>query len=688
MLSSSDVFSPADPRRWLLADVRGEQWRDRQITRQLRSTLLEDPYQGAVKALRWCRDAYNDRHCMHCVLDMAAFGSKGQLWLGGVAASSDAGLLEESNVKFIWPANFERTLSNDPRFQVLPVTDGTGVMAGDLPLEPILARVSEICLKVLEGFGGLLVCCHNGAHRSSLIMMLILMFMTGRRPGDIATYLQAIRNIVDVWSCPPRRPGLYALDFCNKVYEKVCQSRIALKFPLLKLNDVFNKEQYWAFAGSLGMKMPQQPPSLTEKSAGGRRPGESEGESSRRGRRRSKSPALRLREAPQKGQKGVRLTPAPEAGRAAEGAAEAVGTTAKSSGQAPSFPKAPPAVVAAAKPAAAVPEAAASTSMKAEAEAKVASEPPAAKGPAAAEAADAAREPPAAAPEAASEAVGAAETKKETVESAEELVREQPAKVAKKEEQRDVKEVSSQSGSAEMVRDILLSLSAMRKQMRDLVLHGRQGAEAPSSSDDVDWGDEEDKLPALQLAEPELVQLLLEEQKKLTQRVEELVLQQGKIAEAEAVADRVEGLWSALREKNLAVSESEIENMPAETLDSMRDTAGMTPLHIVARERWYGPTCLLLAKCPGMANRVSYECSPPRWTALMSLSNMPKAKDRGEEKRESEIAMMLVAAMSVDALNTQSGIVVRARRTWRSARATWRRAESFSGSSTSAAERR
>ena len=199
---ASFVFPSCDPRRWLLSRAVGEEFRDRKIQKLLRSVLMSDPYGGQVKALRHCRDAYNDRHTMHVMLNLSPFNSKGQIWLGGLAASSNAALLEEAKISVIWPASNSPDMTRAATFEVLPVTDGTGVMAGDLPLEPILQRVNEVARKVLAG-SGLLVCCRNGAHRSSLIVLIILMFMTGRRPGELAQNMQRLRNIVDVWSSPP-----------------------------------------------------------------------------------------------------------------------------------------------------------------------------------------------------------------------------------------------------------------------------------------------------------------------------------------------------------------------------------------------------------------------------------------------------------------------------------------------------
>ena len=102
---------------------------------------------------------------MHPVLDLAAFNSKGQLWIGGETTSSDA---------CFHLARFFREKPNNS------VNRSRSI------------RVAEVCKKLLNG-ASLLVCCRNGAHRSALICLMLLMFMTGCKPGVIADYLQRLR---------------------------------------------------------------------------------------------------------------------------------------------------------------------------------------------------------------------------------------------------------------------------------------------------------------------------------------------------------------------------------------------------------------------------------------------------------------------------------------------------------------
>ena len=182
MMSADAYFSPPGPRHELLKAAQGEELRDRKVVKLLRSVLVEDLYGGTtVRALSWCRDSYNDAHCMHPVLDLAPVGSKGKVWLGSVKASSNADLLEQNQILYIWPASYNPRQTQDLRkFRILPVTDGTGVMASDLELQPIMDRMLDVAQKVLQQGLSLLVCCKNGAHRSSFMLLLLLMFMSGR----------------------------------------------------------------------------------------------------------------------------------------------------------------------------------------------------------------------------------------------------------------------------------------------------------------------------------------------------------------------------------------------------------------------------------------------------------------------------------------------------------------------------
>ena len=718
------IFASCDPRRWLLSSAVGEEFRDKKVQKLLKATLLQDPYGGQVKALRYCRDAYNERHCMHCVLDLSNHASRGQVWLGGVAASSNANLLEEARVSDIWPASYEREATKDGRFFIHPITDGTGVISSEYPLDPILQRVNEVAKKVLQG-AVLLVCCRNGAHRSSLIVLIILIFMTGRRPGEIAEYLQQIRNIVDLWSSPPRRRDLNGLRFCEQVYDRVCRHQRSCNFPLVQLNEVMTPQQYWAMARTMEIKLPETIPAQVIKacmegrvsvsdssSSTGRRPGEEEG----KGGKGSK-PAWRPK------QKALpKAQPDPEARgkidallqeRASAHDASSVGAE-----QAETLPERAdaPASAAPEERPAAKPEPATDTEEKAgvaEPAAEVADRVKPAEQASAAPvsyfsadnltcypcnvtcstfehmtahvmstahirkmqaAVNAAKAKAAAAPSAASTAEAETATSHSAAVKPEAAAESEPVPVAKEEvgaKRKDAPEVQAEEakkvkgGTEEVLKEVFLSLRSMRRRVKEAGRSSASSASAGPSSfeDEVDYGGEEEDDEELQqtakavasneATTKEVLDLLFAEQRKLNERLDLILQRQGQDEPVAEVADRVEALWAALRNRNLAEVDAVMRDLPDDVLKGMRDSAGMNPLHLVARERWYGFTYTLVGRCPSLCNEVSGQRQPPNWTALMSLANMPKAP--GEAKREAEVVAVLLQAMSSTAISTQSG---------------------------------
>lgn len=667
---ASVVFPSCDPRRWLLSRAVGEEFRDRRIQKLLRSVLLQDPYGGQVKALRHCRDSYNERHTMHAMLHLAPFNSRGQIWLGGLAASSNAALLEEAQISLIWPASSSKDMTRAAIFEVYPVTDGTGVMAGDLPLEPILQRVAEVAKKVLAG-SGLLVCCRNGAHRSSLILLIILMFMTGRRPGQLADYMQRLRNIVDVWSSPPKRPELHALKFCDSIYDKVVKFRKTVNFPQVQPNDIMTPQQYWDMARGFGIHLPPAIPGdiakacvegrviPPEEKGKGRRPGE-------KGKGK-KDPAKGSWQPKEGASKGAGLPPPPpnaqakieellEERSAAHAASQASGAAGAGAVGLDVLAERDGSKASVGKEEAAAEE---PEQEKAAAEEKPAKEEPAVEEP---EQDKAAKEEPAQG-KAAREESGTREAAPVTKEVGSK--RKDPPAEQVEEEVKKVK-----SDTEEVLREVFLSLKKMRRRVKEAGanLASRATSSAPggpssSFEEEVDYGadDEEDDEDLAQTAQAvardeattrEVLELLFAEQQKLNQRLESLLSRQQE--PEEAVADRVEKAWAALRSKDASAAGDLLADLSDATLQSMRDVAGMNPLHLVARERWYGLTYTLVGRCPSLCNEVSGQRQPPNWTPLMSLANQPKASGAAV-KREYEVVQVLLPAMTTDALMTQSG---------------------------------
>ena len=231
-------------------------------------------------------------------------------------------------------------------------------------------------------------------------------------------------------------------------------------------------------------------------------------------------------------------------------------------------------------------------------------------------------------------------------------------------------EKKAKSDTEEVLKEVFLSLRSMRRRVREAGLKLGFGTTSSASAapnsfeEEVDYGaddEEEDEEDLAQIAEAvarnesttrEVLELLFAEQQKLNERLESLLSRQQE--PERAVADRVEQAWAALRSKDASSASDFFRELDDATVQSMRDVAGMNPLHLVARERWYGMSYTLIGRCPSLCNEVSLQRQPPNWTPLMSLANQPKATG-AEAKREYEILVVMLPAMTTDALMTQSG---------------------------------
>ncbi|CAL1159390.1 unnamed protein product [Cladocopium goreaui] len=181
------------------------------VVRELSRCLVTDTY-GGVEAVKWARDAYNSRHPMHMVFDMAKAvpGCSGSLWLGGEIASGDQSLLEASFITVILPAARKPAVVDSMNIKVLPYIDGTGLVNGDYSLRAFLDVADQI-VKYLKAGHSVLICCKNGAHRSATLICAVIMRLTGWKAQEAEAYCNTLRNILDLSSLPPpnasrRRP--------------------------------------------------------------------------------------------------------------------------------------------------------------------------------------------------------------------------------------------------------------------------------------------------------------------------------------------------------------------------------------------------------------------------------------------------------------------------------------------------
>ena len=139
-------FPPLDPRAEILKDFSVDKASDKQAVKRLRAVLVEDQFSlNANLALKLARDSYNAKCPMHLVLDASSYGSRGQLWLASVAATSRAEVLEAAGISHIYPAGYQKQQTRDKRFTFFPTHDGTGVVAGDVSFSNVLQQLHSIC---------------------------------------------------------------------------------------------------------------------------------------------------------------------------------------------------------------------------------------------------------------------------------------------------------------------------------------------------------------------------------------------------------------------------------------------------------------------------------------------------------------------------------------------------------------
>ena len=172
------------------------------------------------------------RHPMTLVFETEAHG---RLWLGGEKAVHNHKLLADNEVHAVWPA-CRSARPDSPHLLVFDVVDGTGACNGDIPLAQVARIVQSIVALLLQG-KAVLVACHNGAHRSATLVVLIIIFLTAWTPQEAAAYLAKMRNIVDLSSRAPasnhRAVNKRPIDFLEEVGEKFRGERRSTPMEIL-----------------------------------------------------------------------------------------------------------------------------------------------------------------------------------------------------------------------------------------------------------------------------------------------------------------------------------------------------------------------------------------------------------------------------------------------------------------------
>ncbi|CAE7472448.1 unnamed protein product, partial [Symbiodinium sp. CCMP2592] len=148
---------------------------------------------------RMCWQAYNSRHPMHCVLELP---NGAQCWLGGIGASGDVQVLIANGIGAILAAASHPPVIRDSRIDFLGNLDGTGVVHGDID-QGLVINMFQRIMKLLSSGMKVLISCKNGAHRSSFLMALLIIFLTGEPSEVVYSHLNSLRAIVDLSTTAP-----------------------------------------------------------------------------------------------------------------------------------------------------------------------------------------------------------------------------------------------------------------------------------------------------------------------------------------------------------------------------------------------------------------------------------------------------------------------------------------------------
>ncbi|CAJ1456142.1 unnamed protein product [Effrenium voratum] len=246
--------APADPRFPLCVGL-AMAGPGHEAVADLFGNLVTDSY-GNVEAVKMARDAYNS-HPMHMVWSSVTTGA--EMWVGGAAASGDIGTLTRNGTSSTLAAAKTPPVVRDSRLNHLATCDGTSVVTGHTTFAEAMTIAGLVISALLAG-ARVLSSCKNGAHRSPFWAALILMLMTGHRPGAIAQHLSSIRAIIDLSSHHPRTrssryalPEITPLQWLERNYDKIYEvySKTWSQYNF-RLNNLLTPWEFLARAGELG----------------------------------------------------------------------------------------------------------------------------------------------------------------------------------------------------------------------------------------------------------------------------------------------------------------------------------------------------------------------------------------------------------------------------------------------------
>ncbi|CAE7907967.1 SSRP1 [Symbiodinium sp. KB8] len=192
----------------------------------------------------------------------------------GIGASGQIDKLTENGISGILAASAHPPVVRDSRIEHLGVYDGTGAACGDLDPGLLVGVFNRILILLASG-SKVLISCKNGAHRSSFLMGLFLIFLTGAQADDVEQYLQRLRAIVDLNTYAPEskwskgRDRIKPIQALRQMHEFFCTQGVrslsrltrpaqdALGFSQAyenrpSLNCLMNPAEFQSLAVSLG----------------------------------------------------------------------------------------------------------------------------------------------------------------------------------------------------------------------------------------------------------------------------------------------------------------------------------------------------------------------------------------------------------------------------------------------------
>jgi hypothetical protein len=196
---------------------------------------------------------------MHLVL---AVPGGGELWVGSSYAAGDVEYLRKNGITALVACASNVPVARASHLKHLGTWDGTAISKGDIKWLQVLALLDTIGQALRNG-ARILLSCRNGAHRSALLIVLVICFLTGLHPDEVMRHVSAIREMCDFDSVHPgdrknfNKPMVTPATFLRSRAEDLRACYDALQpHEQLKLNTVMTPAEFQTFAATRGVSFP------------------------------------------------------------------------------------------------------------------------------------------------------------------------------------------------------------------------------------------------------------------------------------------------------------------------------------------------------------------------------------------------------------------------------------------------